>query len=262
MSAIVNTQPLKAHKETHWPLKILNFLVLILSALLVVWISIDTFNKVDFLENHSYMRFQFWVCVVFIIDFIVGLIYAHDKWRYLRRRAFFLLVSIPYLNIINLMHIELGAEAIYFVRFIPLARAALAMSIVVGYMSENAVTSLCISYLTIMIFVTYFCSLIFFQRESGVNPQVDTYWTALWWSAMNMTTVGCDIAPMTVAGKIVEVVLPICGMIMFPLFTVYLTNYVTGIYGHMHHKMIMDGKDQDSDTADNNDSDDKSDATA
>ena len=75
--------------------------------------------------------------------------------------------------------------------------------------------------------VTYFCSLIFYQREAGVNPQVDTYWTALWWSAMNMSTVGCNISPVTVSGKIVAVILPISGMIIFPLFTVYLTNYVT-----------------------------------
>ena len=44
---------------------------------------------------------------------------------------------------------------------------------------------------------------------------------------MNMTTVGCDISPVTIAGKIVAVVLPMFGMIIFPLFTVYLTDYVT-----------------------------------
>ena len=44
---------------------------------------------------------------------------------------------------------------------------------------------------------------------------------------MNMTTVGCNISPVTVAGKIIAVILPLCGMIIFPLFTVYLTDYVT-----------------------------------
>ena len=83
------------------------------------------------------------------------------------------------------------------------------------------------SYLAIMLLVVYFCSLIFFQREHSVNPQVGTYWDALWWAAMNMSTVGCYINPMTMAGKIVAVVLPVSGMIIFPLFTVYLTNYVS-----------------------------------
>ena len=115
---------------------------------------------------------------------------------------------------------------LYFVRFIPLARGALAMSIVMGYLSSNAVTSLFMSYLVILLMITYFCSLIFYEMEQPCNPQVQTYWSALWWAFMNMSTVGCDISPVTVVGKLVAVVLPIMGMVIFPLFTVYLTDYV------------------------------------
>lgn len=96
--------------------------------------------------------------------------------------------------------------------------------------------------------ITYFSSLIFFQREHGINPDIDNYWTALWWSAMNLTTVGCYINPMTLAGKILAVVLPICGMIMFPLFTVYLTNYVTQSMKQsqqrMNHRILFHNKNQ------------------
>lgn len=220
----------------------MNFIVLVLSVLLIVWISFDTFKRINFLENHAYMTFQFWVCVVFIIDFFIGLAYAEDKWRYFRHRLVFLLLSIPYLNLISVMDIHLSHDALYFVRFIPLARGALALSIVISYLSSNAVTSLFMSYLTIMILVGYFCSLIFYQREAGVNPQVNSYWTALWWSAMNMSTVGCDISPVTVSGKIVAVILPVSGMIIFPLFTVYLTDYVT--------RSIKKGRREDADKND------------
>lgn len=206
----------------------MNTIVLVLSVILIVWISIDTFRRVDFLSNHHYLTFQFWVCVVFVADFFVELAMASDKWHFFRSRILFLLLSIPYLNIIDITGIHLSHDATYFIRFVPLARGALAVSIVISYVSRNAVTSLFFSYLSIMLLVTYFCSLIFYAREAGVNPQVQSYWTALWWSAMNMTTVGCNIAPMTVAGKIVAVVLPVSGMIIFPLFTVYLTNYVSG----------------------------------
>ena len=172
------------------------------------------------------MTFQFWVCVVFVADFFVCLRYADDKWRFVRKRLFFLLLSIPYLNIIDWCHIPLSSDALYFIRFIPLARGALAMSIVIGYVSSNAVTSMFMSYLSILLLVVYFCSLILFQREQPVNPQVDTYWTALWWATMEMVTVGCSISPLTVAGKIVLVVLPVTGVVVFPLFTVYLTDFV------------------------------------
>lgn len=222
------TAPAPVKRKGHYVVNIMNFIVLVLSALMIVWISYDTFRKINFLENHAYMTFQFWVCIFFILDFFVELIFAEEKGQFFRRRIVFLLLSIPYLNIISYLDIHLSHDAIYFVRFIPLARGALAMAIVISYLSSNAVTSLFMSYICIMLLVAYFCSLIFFQREYGVNPEVKSYWTALWWTAMNMSTVGCYINPMTVSGKIVAVILPISGMIMFPLFTVYLTNYVTG----------------------------------
>lgn len=226
MTASASSQIPGKHKPNYL-IGFMNMIVLILSVLLIVWISLDTFKKVNFLENHAYMTFQLWVCIIFVLDFFVELRYSHNKWRFVRHRLVFLFLSIPYLNIINLMNIHLTPDALYFVRFIPLARGALALSIVISYLSSNAVTSLFMSYLSIMILVGYFCSLIFYQREAGVNPEVNSYWTALWWSAMNMSTVGCDISPVTVSGKIVAVVLPVSGMIIFPLFTVYLTDYVT-----------------------------------
>ncbi len=227
MSIINNTSNAPHIKKRPVICDVMNIIILALSAALIVWISLDTFRKIDFLQNGAYMKFQLWVCLFFVLDFFVEIFYAENKWQMFRHRLLFLLLSIPYLNIINLCNIELGPDALYFVRFIPLARGALAMAIVISYLSSNAVTSLFMSYMVIMILVAYFCSLIFYQCEHSVNPEVNTYWTALWWSAMNMSTVGCNISPVTVAGKIVAVVLPVSGMVIFPLFTVYLTNYVT-----------------------------------
>ncbi|MDE6334073.1 MAG: two pore domain potassium channel family protein, partial [Muribaculaceae bacterium] len=192
-------------------------IVLILSVLLIVYISYDTFTSRDFLANQNYMTFQLWVCMVFILSFFVELIFSDNKWRYVGHRFLFLLISVPYLNIVTHYNIPFSPEAMYFVRFIPLARGALALSIVFGYFSKNAITSLFMSYIIIMLMIVYFCSLIFFQFEQAVNPQVDTYWTSLWWAAMNMSTVGCYINPVTDTGRILAVVLPISGMIIFPL---------------------------------------------
>ncbi len=77
-----------------------------------------------------------------------------------------------------------------------------------------------------MVLITYFASLIFFEREHPVNSMVTNYWDAFWWGCMQVTTLGCSIYPLTVAGKILCVVLSLMGMIMFPLFTVYMTNLI------------------------------------
>lgn len=201
-------------------------MVFVLSGLLIVFISIDTFTGTDFLQNHAYMEFQFWVCVFFIVDFFVELVAAPSKRQYLAHRWWFLLLSIPYLNIITHFNVRVTATELYWVRFIPLGRATMALAIVVGYVSKNRVTSLLSSYILILVAFVYFGSIIFFDAERAANPDVKTYWSALWWAGMDATTIGCDIQPVTPTGKIVSAVLACMGVLVFPLFTVYVTSLV------------------------------------
>ena len=204
----------------------MHWVIIILSVLLIVFISVDTFEGVNFLKNHSYMVFQLWVCIVFIADFFIEFALAPHKWHYVKTHFAFLLLAIPYLNIINQLDINVTPGDLFFLRFIPLARGVLAMAIVVGYISSNRITSLLASYIVIMLSVVYFSSLIFLYREQPVNPMVTDYGNALWWAFTTSTSVGCSINPMTAAGKVLAVLVSCTGITMFPLFTVYLTSLI------------------------------------
>ena len=70
--------------------------------------------------------------------------------------------------------------------------------------------------------------MVFFVFEQDVNPLVNTYWNALWWAAMDMTTVGSNIIAVTGIGKVLSVLLAALGMMLFPIFTVYVTNRIQG----------------------------------
>ncbi len=212
----------RRHIET-----VMHAIVLFLSVILVIYISVDTIRGIPFMENRNYMTFQLFVCIVFIIDFFFGMLIASRKWRYFRRHLIFLLLSIPYLNIIQAYGITLTHEQLYFIRIIPLARGALALAIIVGYISRNRVSSLFVSYISILLSLVYIASLMFFAQEYGVNPSVTGYWSALWWTCMDVTTIGSNIYPVTVTGKILGVILAGMGMILFPLFTVYVTDILT-----------------------------------
>lgn len=200
--------------------------VIVLSLALITFISYDTFANIPFLNSRLYMTFQFWVCVVFMADFVLELILSNDKRHYLLTHFFFFLISIPYLNIIILTDIQLGEQALYFIRFIPLVRGAYSLAMVVGYLSSNRALSLLSSYVAILASIIYFASLIFYEQEKPVNADVNTYWDALWWASMDVTTLGCYIEPMTVAGKLLGSLLAICGMLMLPLFTVFISSKV------------------------------------
>lgn len=205
---------------------VLNWLMLLLSVGLIVYLSADALRGVAFISDQGYMRFQLVVCLLFIADFFIELYMSKHRWHYVVRRILFLLLSIPYLNILNHFGMTLSADALYFARFLPLGRGALAMAIVVGYVSNNRLTNIFASYTVILIAIVYFGSLIFFEREMGVNPDLKGYMQALWWACSDATTTGCTIYPVTPAGKIVSAVLAVMGMVMFPLFTVVITSAV------------------------------------
>ncbi|MDE7377017.1 MAG: potassium channel family protein [Muribaculaceae bacterium] len=201
-------------------------LVMVLSVLLIVYISYDTFMNIPFLSNHHYMVFQFWVCIVFLADFFIELVLAEDKKKYLKNRWFFLLISIPYLNIINQYQITLSHEVIFYLRFVPLLRGAYSLSMVMGYISKNRAVSLLSQYLAILVALVYILALIFYYEEYTVNPDVHSFWDALYWSSLYVTTVGASFSAVTPVGKIISVILPIAGMLILPLFTVYFTDMV------------------------------------
>lgn len=204
----------------------LNVLVLTLSAGLIVYLSVLAFRNIQFFSDRSYMTFQLWVCYAFIADFFIELYMSSDKKRYIRRRWLFLLLSIPFLNIVAGLRIAVPYTTLYFLRFIPLARAALAMALIVSYLSRSRLVNIFWSYTIVLLTTVYIGSLIFYEVERLPNPEVTSYWDALWWAASVAATVGCDIYPVTVAGKIVCAILPTMGTVMFPLIAVVVTNAI------------------------------------
>lgn len=200
------------------------------------------------------MTFQFWVCLVFLFDFFLELLLAEDKKQYMKDRWFFLLISIPYLNLLQQYHgINLPADIMYYIRFIPLIRGGYSLSIVIGYVSRNRALSLMAQYVVILLTVVYISSLMFYYEEYNVNPDVKSYWDALYFTCTNVTTVGCYFPPVTAVGKIITVVLPLVSTLILPLFTVVVINSVKSF----DTKFVHAGRRNNS--SDNSDSNNTSD---
>lgn len=198
--------------------------IIVLSVVLIVYISVLTFMNVDFMANRGYMHFQLWVCIAFMADYFIELAFARRKWRYALRNLPFLIISVPYLNLISLFDIEVPYIALMYLQYVPLVRGVAAMVLVFTYVNKNKIVGIFTSYVAIMVLMCYSASLIFYARESAINPEINTYWTSLWWCCLEMTTIGSPINPLTVTGKVLAAILSAMGMMMFPLFTVYLTQ--------------------------------------
>ena len=87
---------------------ILHVIILILSLFLVISISVDTFKGIPFYEQSVYMKVQLWICALFLADFVLEWFLAEKKGHYVATHFIFLLVAIPYQNIIAFHPIGAG----------------------------------------------------------------------------------------------------------------------------------------------------------
>lgn len=205
---------------------LLQLVTLLLSILLVLVISVDTFRGIIFYDQPGYLQLQFWICLLFLFDFFIEWALSERKLRFFFTHFIFLLVAIPYHNLFSWLGWTASPEAAYIVRFAPLVRGLYAMVIIVGWFTYSRIVGMFVSYLVVLLVSVYFGSLIFYMVEHGANPLVNTYPDALWWAFMDATTVGSNIIAVTTIGKVLSVIIAAIGMMMFPIFTIYITNLI------------------------------------
>lgn len=207
--------------------KWLHLMGILVSIILIISISLETFNHDSFLSRSIYFKTQFWICIYFTIDFFVFFYLAQNRWKFFKCYLILLVLSIPYLTLIDASGIQLNDDQYYLIRFIPLIRGGAAIVMLLAMVLKRNVTTIFISYWVLLISITYFMTLIFFEFEQGINPLVKSYGDTIWWAAMTVTTLGSNIIPITVAGKVATTVLAALGMTVFPIFTAYITMLIS-----------------------------------
>lgn len=208
-------------------LRVMNIATLLAGLAILISLSFDILRNHSFVITPAYLEIQFIACLILIADFFLHLFAADNPAQFLRRNFIFLLVSIPLLNIALWSGWDLSREWYLVLKAAPLIRAFAAVIIVVAWLVNGRIKMLFVGYLFTVVAFTYLAALIFYCYELGVNPKVDNFGNALWWAWMGVTTVGAAIFPVTAIGKILAVMLPSLGMMMFPIFTIYITNLIT-----------------------------------
>ena len=206
--------------------KMLYILTIIASFILIADITIVDLPNIQRNLDVEPTRLQFWICIYFLIDFILLMLIADDKWQYFRRYFILLPLSIPYSNLLTYYSVDLTSDLIYILKFLPIVRGVVASILLINLLISNKITGLFIAYLSVFISLAYIQTLIFFLFESPQNPEVQSYYDVLWWASMTVTTLGSNIIPVTGVGKVSTAILAVTGITIFPIFTVYITTMV------------------------------------
>ena len=209
-------------------LKIINILTLVASILLLASLSAEIIYSEEMSQfSGAYSWAMFGVCIIFIIVFFALVVHSEHPWRFLLRNFIVLLLSVPYHTLFMWFDIAVGHNGEMVLSGIVMLRAVMALYITLRWLIARRTTRLLWAYIATVVVCTYFAALFFYEYEAPVNSAVHGFGDALWWACMNMTTVGAEIFPVTAIGKVICVVLPIIGMAMFPVFTVYVTSLYT-----------------------------------
>lgn len=205
----------------------MRILTLLAGTILIIALSIEVLTGNHLTYSDWYLWLQFAICIIFILDFAHALLVGGNNYRSTLSNLILLLISIPYLNILQWVNVTPDRGMAVVVSAFPLIRAFVAMGVVVQWMLKGKVNRIFGAYIFTVVGFTYLAALMFFDYEINENPHLQNFGNALWWACMNVTTVGAAIFPVTVIGKVLAVILPSLGMMFFPIFTLYVTNLYT-----------------------------------
>lgn len=217
-------QPLQIRADIRTAMGLLRVLAGLVLLTALSW-EILTGDHLHF--SRTYLIVQLVVCLFFILDFFLRWAAAESHVRFLWRNIWFLMISIPWLNIIAWSGAQLSHDWMMLVGLMPIVRAFMAFYIVVRWLVSDKVSMLFAAYIFTVVVFTYLSALIFYDYEVLVNDKLHGFGNALWWAWMNVTTVGAEIFAVTTVGKVVTVLLPSLGMMMFPIFTTYILQQYT-----------------------------------
>lgn len=171
----------------------------------------------DIRQLFGYMDYV--VCFFFFIDFSLRFYRAPSKWRYMRWGWLDLLACIPagWFQAARLARV---------VQIIRVLRALRSLELIWQLLFRNRAEGVLASAATATVLLVVFGAMTVLMVETP-NPDspINTAEEALWWAIVTVTTVGYgDYYPITTLGRVVAVLLMVCGVGLFGSFAAYISS--------------------------------------
>lgn len=167
---------------------------------------------------------DFIVCMIFMADFLISLVRAPDRWRYLRTWGWLdLLSSIPTIDIVR------WGRAARILRIFRILRGLRATQLLAGLVIRRRAENAMLAASLVAVMLITFCSIAILHFESGPEANILSADDALWWAFATITTVGYgDRYPTTGEGRMVAVLLMSAGVGLFGTFSGFLASWFIG----------------------------------
>ena len=194
--------------------------MLCLSIYVIIALFCQTFFKLSKPINHLLDRFDFIVCVAFILDFFFRFFKAKSKLQFLKWGWIDLISSIPTVDFLR------WGRLVRVFRILRILRAFKSTKLLISFLFRNRAQSSIVSAALISFLLLIFSSIAMVSFEDDTSSNIKNPMDAIWWGFATITTVGYgDKYPVTLEGRIVAIILMIAGVGLFGTFTAFVAAW-------------------------------------
>jgi voltage-gated potassium channel len=160
------------------------------------------------------------VTIFFFLEFTVRISFSIARKQYLKWHWIDLIACIPTVHWLRVARVTRILRLLRLVRLIRVFNALNRLGVdVIGYLKLNGLGWVLLGLFCVMLAL----SGLFFFFEEGVNPKIDSYWDALYYSLVTWTTPGYgDIMPVTSQGRFCGLALIISGLLTWGILVANL----------------------------------------
>ena len=196
------------------PMLVLSFLWLCLVLVELVWTSAGIFE---------FLGVAIWV--IFILEFLLRLLLAPRKGRFLRRNVITVIALMaPALRFLSALRFLRMARGLRLVRIVGTANRRLnAMRRTFARRGLGYVLSF-----TALVILLGAGGMLTFEPARDDGTGFTSYWHALWWTAMLVTTMGSETWPYSPEGRMLTLLISVYGFAVFGYITAMLASLFIG----------------------------------
>lgn len=195
-----------------------------LAVLGLVWLALLVVELTRGLSPFlAQIAFAIWM--IFLLDFGVKFLLAPDKVRYLRRQWLTAIsLAVPALRAVRALRALRAARAVRGLRLLRLLASWNRGIRALGRTMRRRGFGY-VMLVTLLVWASGAAGMYAFER--GVAPErgLEDYGTALWWTAMILTTMGSEYWPQTTEGRSLCLLLAVYGFTMFGYVTATLASF-------------------------------------
>jgi voltage-gated potassium channel len=197
--------------------------ILILSIYVITALLVDMLFTLDPQISLVLKMVDDFVCLIFLLDFIIRFYKAKSKLKFMRWGWIDLISSIPTFEYLRIGRIFRA------IRLLRIIRAIRSTKELIHHFRKNRVESALTSMAILTVLLLVFASITILKAEDVPQGNIKTAGDALWWAFGTITTIGYgDLYPVTTWGRIIASVLIVFGVGLFGTLSGLITSWFVG----------------------------------